>query len=76
MPDMSPAVAFDCYNCEATYKVVRVEAPPEPTTNCEIFFVAVAPCMAVRGISFSNISSSDAEEGRRQKFSGASGHRR
>jgi hypothetical protein len=39
MPDMSPAVAFDCYNCEATYKVVRVEAPPEPTTNCEIFCI-------------------------------------
>jgi hypothetical protein len=39
MSDMSPPVPFDCYNCEATYEVVRVEAPSGPTTNREIFCV-------------------------------------
>ena len=28
--------AFDCYNCGAKYKLVRVEAPPEPTTDRQI----------------------------------------
>jgi len=36
MSDTSPSTAFDCYNCEATYEVVRVEAPPGSTTNHEI----------------------------------------
>jgi hypothetical protein len=36
MSDMSPSVTFDCYNCEATYEVVRVEAPPGSSINRDI----------------------------------------
>ena len=31
-----PAAPFDCSNCGAQYKVVRVEAPPGPPTDREI----------------------------------------
>ena len=31
-----PAAPFDCSNCGAQYKVVRIEAPPGPTTSREI----------------------------------------
>jgi hypothetical protein len=35
MSDTSPT-SFNCSNCTAKYEVVRVEAPPVPTTNREI----------------------------------------
>jgi hypothetical protein len=36
---MSPSVAFDYYNCDATYEVVRVETQPGPTPIREIFYI-------------------------------------
>ena len=31
---------FHCPNCRATYEIVRIEAPPGPTTDCEITCVS------------------------------------
>jgi hypothetical protein len=38
---MSPqSTSFECANCAAFYEVVRVEAPPGPTTDREITCVS------------------------------------
>ena len=39
MPDPSSA-PFNCPNCGAKYEVIRVEAPPRPTTDREIYCVS------------------------------------
>jgi len=35
-PESSVTVPFNCPNCGAKYEIVRVEAPPRPTTDREI----------------------------------------